>query len=93
VLLEAMASGRPAVSTAISGIPEIVRSAETGILVQPGDALALADALARLCSEPALAAAMGVRARTRCEQLFDLRVNASKLRQLLIADGDPIGTA
>ncbi|CAG0938719.1 partial N-acetyl-alpha-D-glucosaminyl L-malate synthase, partial [Candidatus Brocadiaceae bacterium] len=45
-IMEAMAVGLPVVATSISGIPEIVRSGETGWLVPPADAKALADALA-----------------------------------------------
>src|SRR5712692_1823336 len=52
VLLEAMASGVPVVSTALSGIPEIVVDGETGYLVEPGDAVALAGAMERILGEP-----------------------------------------
>jgi glycosyltransferase involved in cell wall biosynthesis len=51
VLLESMCSGIPVVSTAVGGIPEIV-SAEDGILVEPRDPAALADALDRVLSDP-----------------------------------------
>jgi glycosyltransferase involved in cell wall biosynthesis len=51
VLREAMASGVPVVSTAISGIPELVVDGETGSLVPPGDPAALADALQLLLSD------------------------------------------
>jgi glycosyltransferase involved in cell wall biosynthesis len=45
VVLEAMSQGVPVVSTAVSGIPEVVRPGETGWLAPPGDAEALADAI------------------------------------------------
>jgi glycosyltransferase involved in cell wall biosynthesis len=93
VLLEAMATGRAAVSTTISGIPEIVVSGQTGLLVRPGDAPALADALATICADPLLAATMGARGRNRCEQLFDLRANAACLQRLLVADEYSAGIA
>ena len=48
VLLEAMASGLPVVSTQVMGVPEAVEDGETGLLVSPGRADLLADALARL---------------------------------------------
>jgi colanic acid/amylovoran biosynthesis glycosyltransferase len=54
VLLEAMATAIPVVSTRMSGIPEIVRDGVDGLLVPPGDAVALADAIERLADDPAL---------------------------------------
>src|SRR5436190_20695388 len=45
VILEAMASARPVVSTRLAGIPELVIHGETGVLVSPGDTTALAQAL------------------------------------------------
>ena len=59
VVCEAMNCGRPVVATAVDGTPEIVRDGETGILVPPRDAEALAAALARILDDPALAARMG----------------------------------
>src|SRR5438094_7489841 len=48
VILEAMASARPVVSTRLAGIPELVVHGETGVLVSPGDTTALAQALEQL---------------------------------------------
>jgi glycosyltransferase involved in cell wall biosynthesis len=47
-VLEAMAYGKPVVGTSISGISELVRHGENGLLVRPGDAMALADAISGL---------------------------------------------
>ncbi|MFQ5667444.1 MAG: glycosyltransferase [Candidatus Binatia bacterium] len=91
VLLEAMATGRAVVSTRLSGIPEIVVDGETGLLVPPGDAGALADALAELLSNPQRAAAMGQAGRRRAERLFDLHTNTAVIRALLL--GRPGGAA
>ena len=44
-LMEAYAAGLPVIATDISGIPELVRPGETGVLVPPGDAVALANAI------------------------------------------------
>ena len=51
VVAEALAAGRPVVASAIGGIPEIVRDGEEGLLVTPGDAVALATALQRILAE------------------------------------------
>jgi len=83
VLLEAMATARPLVSTALSGIPEIIDDGENGYLVEPGDVAGLTDAIARLLDDPARAAAMGVAGRKKAEELFSLRVNAGRLRDML----------
>jgi glycosyltransferase involved in cell wall biosynthesis len=62
-LLEAMLSERPVVASAVSSIPEIVDDGETGRLVPPDDAAALATALTDLLDHPARAAAMGAAGR------------------------------
>jgi glycosyltransferase involved in cell wall biosynthesis len=80
VLLEAAAAARPGVSTHLSGIPEIIVHDQTGLLVRPGDAAGLAEALATLLRQPALAARLGVQARARAEELFDLHANVAVLR-------------
>ena len=68
VLSEAMAHGLPCVSTNVCGIPEIVQHEQTGLVVPPGDAVALAMALIRLLDNPQQAAAMGAAGRVRVEQ-------------------------
>jgi len=85
VLLEAMACGLPVVSTALSGIPEIVADGETGYLVPPGDPAALAAAMRRLLEDCALAERLGRAGRERARDLFDLRTNVTRLRGWLTA--------
>lgn len=51
VLIEAASQKRPAIATAVGGIPEIVKHEETGLLVPPGDAEALRDALERMTDQ------------------------------------------
>lgn len=63
VLLEAFAHGRAVVATRIPGVVDLVRDGENGLLVPPGDVLALRDALARLAHEEGLARRLGEAAR------------------------------
>lgn len=57
-VLEALASGLPVVSTDVGGVPFLVRDGETALLVKPGDAEAMAGAMARLIEDDALRAAL-----------------------------------
>lgn len=89
VLLEAMAMRRPVVSTAIAGIPELVVHEQTGLLVRPGDADALAAALARLMDSPALGRELGNNGRARVEAYFDIRKNIAAYRALFASAAGP----
>lgn len=85
VLMEALASGVPVVATQIAGIPELVRDGENGRLVPPGDAAALADALAALLDDPDTAATMGRQGRALVATEFDSRTEAARLATLFHA--------
>lgn len=76
-MLEAMAAGAPCVSTAVGGIPALLRDG-AGLLVPPGDPAALAAAMASLALHPDHGAAIAARAlaRVRAEFSFDGMVNA-----------------
>jgi len=63
-IFDAMALGRPVVSTRVSMIPEILDGC--GLLVEPGNVSALAAAIERLLDRPEEATALGARARERC---------------------------
>jgi glycosyltransferase involved in cell wall biosynthesis len=63
-IIEAMAHGLPIIATEVGGIPDLL-SADSGILVPPGDTAALAEAMRRLASDPHLRAVMGRAARER----------------------------
>jgi glycosyltransferase involved in cell wall biosynthesis len=80
-LLEAMASARPAVCTAVGGTPEIIADGQSGYLVPLKDSQRLADRLLDLLSNPQAARRMGQVGRARIETEFDLRrsVDAAEL--------------
>ena len=65
VVLEAMALGRPVVVAASGGIVDLVEDGVTGLLVPPGDPVALATALSAVVDDPETAAAMGRRGARR----------------------------
>ncbi|MFN0127818.1 MAG: glycosyltransferase family 4 protein [Verrucomicrobiales bacterium] len=70
VIMEAMAARLPVVSTQVAGVPEMVISETTGLVVPPDDPGALAEALARLANHPDERARFGRAGRARCESLF-----------------------
>lgn len=69
-LLESMAAGASVVATRVGGAPEIIEDGKHGLLVPPGDAEALADAICRLLEDPVLAARLSAQARKRVEAEF-----------------------
>jgi glycosyltransferase involved in cell wall biosynthesis len=79
VLLEAMASGLPAISTPVGGIPEILDDGRAGVLVAPGDAEATANAIEELLGSPARREELARAGRRRTELLFDRDVNTGVL--------------
>jgi glycosyltransferase involved in cell wall biosynthesis len=71
-ILEAMAAGKPVVATTVGGIPEFVVPGETGLLVEPGNAAALAQAIDSLLRDPERAKHMGMRGRARALAAFEM---------------------
>jgi glycosyltransferase involved in cell wall biosynthesis len=69
-LLEYMAAGRAVVATAVGGNLRLIEDGVNGLLVPPGDAARLADAVSRLLSDSALAARLGAAARRRVEDRY-----------------------
>ena len=83
VIMEAMALGRPVISTSVAGIPELVRPGLDGWLVAPGDVGALAGAIAEaLSSDIQRLQDMGRSGRQRVNNRHDIDVEAAKLVQL-----------
>jgi glycosyltransferase involved in cell wall biosynthesis len=72
-VLEAMAASRPVVASRIGGLPEMVADDHTGLLVEPGDHIALADAILELIDHPEKARRLGSNARHRAVERFDQR--------------------
>jgi glycosyltransferase involved in cell wall biosynthesis len=70
VALEAMERGRAVVASDVGGLPEIVVANETGLLVPPGDAEALAAAVVELASDTSRVAAFGLAGRARALSQF-----------------------
>ena len=94
VILEAMALGTPVVSTDVTGIPEVVRHQETGLLVPQRDPAALADALASLLRDAPQRVRLAAEARHRMEADFAATATAAQLRKyfrqcLLTQPGSP----
>jgi glycosyltransferase involved in cell wall biosynthesis len=82
VLLEAMATGLPVVSSLVMGVPEVVDE-ESGLLVLPGRADLLADAIARLADAPSLRRRMGLAGRRRVVEEFSLDRQGATVAALL----------
>jgi colanic acid/amylovoran biosynthesis glycosyltransferase len=86
-LIEALASGVPAVSTRVSGIPELIHDGETGLLADPGDVDGLRRAIERSLADPRGAEARAVAGRRLVEREFDIDV-VSRALAGLFRDGD-----
>lgn len=88
VLMEAMASGRPVISTSIAGVPELV-TADVGWLVPAGDAAALSDAILTLAATPHdQLTRMGTAARARAFARHNIDNEAEKLTMLFASKGN-----
>ena len=72
VLMQALAIGLPVVSTTTGSIPDVLADGESGFIVPPRDADALADRIGRLLVDPELRAAMGRRGRQTVEQSYSI---------------------
>jgi N-acetyl-alpha-D-glucosaminyl L-malate synthase BshA len=81
-ILEAMSFGCPSVAARVGGIPEVVVSGGSGLLVPPGNADNFARAVERLIADPALRASLGAEARRRANELFSADAIVTKYERL-----------
>ena len=82
VLMEAMSSGVPCVSTPVNGIPELIQHECTGLLATPGDVPSLTAQLRRLIQEPELRRTLAEAAHAKVLADFDLNRNVAKLGRI-----------
>ncbi|HET6372838.1 MAG TPA: glycosyltransferase [Candidatus Polarisedimenticolia bacterium] len=92
-IIESLATGVPVISTAISGIPEVVRDGVSGLLVPERDPAALAAAIERLISDPELRARCGREGRRIVEADFSVEATGRTLAGLFRRAVAPAGTA
>jgi colanic acid/amylovoran biosynthesis glycosyltransferase len=93
VLMEAMASGLPVVTTAIAGIPELVVDRQTGLVVPAGRADLVAAALSALATDPGLRRSLGEAARAAVMREHQPTDNATRLLELWDRTSRPEATA
>jgi len=79
VNIETMASNTPLIATDIGSVHEVVVPGETGLLVQPGDYAAMAQAILRLLNNPEEARNLAQRGHERFLKLFNVEVNTARL--------------
>jgi glycosyltransferase involved in cell wall biosynthesis len=83
-VLDAMALGVPVIASRIDATEELLEDGRTGLLVRPGDADQLADALCRFLDDPAEAAAMAAAARAHVESSFDPGTWIARIEQVYL---------
>lgn len=88
-LMEAMAAQLPVVASSLSGIPELVEHGRMGLLVEPGNPEALADAIRQILSDREQAEEMGRRGRERVLEQFVLSSTVAQLVAAFDAVNDP----
>lgn len=78
-IMEAMAAGRPIITTSVGALPEAVIHEDAGLIVPPSDPASLAGAIIKLCEDPGLRISLGCRARELALERFNARTNYNKL--------------
>jgi L-malate glycosyltransferase len=90
-ILDAMACGKPVVATTAGGIPEVVADGETGLLVPPRDAAAMASAIIRLLADGSLRERMGAAGLARVRRQFSAEIMVKKTLQAYERLAQPSG--
>jgi glycosyltransferase involved in cell wall biosynthesis len=80
--VEAEAVGVPIVASKVGGIPEVVKNNETGVLVEPRDPKAIADAVIYLLKNPHIRLKMGLAGRRHVEENFNWEKNVDEMEKL-----------
>ncbi len=80
--VEALAAGRPIIATDVGGTPEVVLDGQTGLLIPSNNSAALADAMHRILSDPALGLRLGRNGRLFVERNFDVRFQVERTMAL-----------
>jgi glycosyltransferase involved in cell wall biosynthesis len=85
-LMEAMAAGLPVVTTRVTGVPELVREGDTGLLADPGDVRSLEQKLSELLADPEPATIRAESGRALVEREFSLESSAARLFTLFTGE-------
>ena len=83
-IIEALASGKPVVSTKVGGIPEIIENGNNGILVEPDDPQALYEAMRTVWDDPALARRLAVAGQATVKQRFQWEIPAARYEAIFL---------
>ncbi|MDY0882026.1 glycosyltransferase [Dongia soli] len=86
VLMEAQSQELPVIATAISGVPELIRNGETGLLVPPNDPAALADAIAELLVDPERRRSLAIAGAQRLRADFAMETGIADLARRFACD-------
>ncbi len=90
VLLESMALGTPCLSTSVTGVPEVVRHGETGLLVPEQQPEKLAQAMQQLLTDAQLRVNLSKAARQLIESEFSIHTNTKKMRAVFSNCQSPV---
>ncbi|MEP6596506.1 MAG: glycosyltransferase family 4 protein [Ginsengibacter sp.] len=82
-ILEAMAHFLPVIATSHAGIPEVVENNESGIIVNEGDTIGMAEAIIKLAQNKSLRKSMGISGRTIIEEKFTWEIEKESLLKLM----------
>lgn len=82
VILEALMMEVPVISTAVGGVPDIIRDGQEGVLIQPGEPRKMASAIMNFLDDPAILGRMALKGKETVENRFDFKVRTLKLEKI-----------